>query len=524
MTSREPKVTSVLAPAANAPAANAPSGEEAAAWQIMPGQPDARMLLLLAGQNDILDMIARGLPRQQVFDRLTEVVDEVAAPALSSILLVEDGRLYLGAAPNLSKRYCDAIEGVAAGDNVGSCGTAVFLKRPIVAADIMTDPRWADYRDYALTAGLRACWSLPVITEAGEVVATFALYYREPREPAAADWHIISSMARLVRLAIERDRHERALHAVEQSLRANQAELQERVQELETTRSALQAQATRLGRLTVDLTAARNEAVAADRLKTRFLANMSHELRTPLNAIIGFSDVMRGELMGPLENPAYRGYVRDIHDSGTHLLKIINEVLDLAKIEAGQMTVHAEAVSLPMLCTACIRLMELPAEQAGLTLRMEMAEHLPTIYVDQLRLKQALINLLSNAIKFTAGGGEVSLKAWQDGDGEIKLQVCDNGIGMTEAEMRLALEPFRQIDNDLARKYEGSGLGLPLAKAFVELQNGTLVLASARGVGTTATVNLPRSCLQQQVRPVEATVSELLSLRASPQQEDWPQE
>ncbi|HWT96182.1 MAG TPA: ATP-binding protein [Terriglobales bacterium] len=535
MTSTEPKVTGVFAqasdnqastnaavtiPAGMAEAGSAMAGGDGAAWQILPGQPDARMLLLLAGQNDILDMIARGLPRQQVFDRLTEIVDEVAAPALSSILLVDNGRLYLGAAPNLSKRYCDAIEGVVVGDNVGSCGTAVFLKKPIVAANIATDPRWADYRDYALAAGLQACWSLPILTEAGEAVATFALYYREPREPAAADWHIISSMARLVRVAIERDRHESALRAVEQSLRTNQTELQERVQELEATRSELQAQATRLGKLTVDLTAARNEAVAADRLKTRFLANMSHELRTPLNAIIGFSDVMRGELMGALENPTYRGYVRDIYDSGSHLLKIINEVLDLAKIEAGQMTVHAEAVSLQALCTACIRLMELPAEQGKLALRMEVADHLPIIYVDQLRLKQALINLLSNAIKFTTAGGEVCLKAWQDIDGDIKLQVCDSGIGMTEAEMRLALEPFRQVDNDLARKYEGSGLGLPLAKAFVELQNGTLVLASARGEGTIATITLPRSCLQQAVRSGEAFASELLSLRAKPIQDD----
>jgi signal transduction histidine kinase len=489
MSATEPKVTGADSPVPGDTALEA-------VWQIMPGEPDARMLLLLAGQNDILDMIARGLPLQQVLDRLTEVVDEVAAPALSSVLLVVDGRLHLGAAPNLSKTYCDAIEGVVIGDNVGSCGTAVFLKKPIVATNIATDARWANYRDYALAAGLHACWSLPILTETGEVVATFALYYREPREPAAADWHIISSMARLVRVAIERDRHERALQAVEQSLRANQAELQERVQELEATRSELQAQATRLGKLTIDLTTARNEAVAADRLKTRFLANMSHELRTPLNAIIGFSDVMRGELMGPLENPTYLGYARDIFDSGKHLLKIINEVLDLAKIEAGQMTVHAEAVSLPMLCAACVRLMELPAEQAGLHLRVEVADELPIIHVDQLRLKQALINLLSNAIKFTPAGGEVSLKAWQDETGEIKLQVCDSGIGMTEAEMRLALEPFRQIDNDLARKYEGSGLGLPLAKAFVELQDGTLTLASARGQGSTVTVTLPRSCLQ----------------------------
>ncbi|HVJ34558.1 MAG TPA: ATP-binding protein [Terriglobia bacterium] len=476
----------------------AAGGGELPAPAILPGQPDARMLRLLAGQNDILDMIARGLPLQQVFDRLTEVVDDVAAPALSSILLVRDGHLHLGAAPHLSPRYCSAIEGVAIGPNVGSCGSAVFLKQPVVVTDITTDPRWADYRDFALAADLRACWSLPVLTEDGQVVATFALYYREPRAPDAADWHIISSMARLVRLAIERDRHERALHEVEQSLRANQAELQERVHELEATRSELQAQASRLGKLTVDLTAARNEAVAADRIKTRFLANMSHELRTPLNAIIGFSDVMLGELMGPIDNPTYRGYVRDIYDSGRHLLKIINEVLDLAKIEAGQITLRAEEVWLPALCAACVRLMELPAEQAGLSLQMELPDQLPVVHVDQMRLKQALLNLLSNAVKFTPAGGKVILKVWQDPSGDILLQVYDTGIGMTEAEMRLAVEPFRQIDNDLARRYEGSGLGLPLAKAFVELQGGTLLITSEPGIFTAVTVTLPKSCMQPQ--------------------------
>ncbi|HVJ43427.1 MAG TPA: GAF domain-containing sensor histidine kinase [Dongiaceae bacterium] len=456
------------------------------------------MLRLLAGQNDILDMIARSLPLQQVFDRLTKVVDEVAAPALSSILLVKDGHLHLGSAPNLSPVYCQAIEGIGVGSNVGSCGSAVFLKQPVVVTDIATDPRWADYRDFALQAGLQACWSLPVLTEDDEVVATFALYYREPRAPEAADWHIISSMARLVRLAIERDRHENALREVEHSLRANQAELQERVRELEGTRSELQAQASRLGKLTIDLTAARNEAVAADRIKTRFLANMSHELRTPLNAIIGFSDVMLGELMGPIDNPTYRGYVRDIYDSGRHLLKIINEVLDLAKIEAGQMTLRTEEVWLPALCTACLRLMELPAEQAGLVLQMELAEHFPVVHVDQMRLKQTLLNLLSNAVKFTPAGGRVVLKAWQDVAGDIQLQVYDTGIGMTEAEMRLALEPFRQIESDLARKYEGAGLGLPLAKAFIELQGGTLSMASEPGAFTAVTVTLPKSCMLPQ--------------------------
>jgi len=200
--------------------------------------------------------------------------------------------------------------------------------------------------------------------------------------------------------------------------------------------------------------------------------------------------------MGPIDNVTYRGYVRDIYDSGRHLLKIINEVLDLAKIEAGQITLRPEEVWLPALCAACMRLMELPAEQAGLSLQMELPDELPVVHVDQMRLKQALLNLLSNAVKFTPAGGKVILKVWQETSGDIMLQVYDTGIGMTEAEMRLALEPFRQIDNDLSRKYEGSGLGLPLAKAFVELQGGTLLITSEPGIFTAVTVTLPKSCTQ----------------------------
>ena len=234
------------------------------------------------------------------------------------------------------------------------------------------------------------------------------------------------------------------------------------------------------------------EAEIANRAKSQFLANVSHELRTPLNAILGFSEIMTGELMGPLGSPLYREYAGDIHDSGQHLLAIINDILDLSRVEAGQTTLNESRVEIQKLVSACLILVRGKAQAGGLTMSVDAPSVAPAISGDERLLKQTLLNLLSNAIKFTPKGGviRISTKVTQTG---IEIAVTDSGIGMSESELAKVAKPFVQLENWLVRKYEGAGLGLSIAKAFCELHGGRLEITSAPGRGTTAAIHLPAS-------------------------------
>ena len=236
---------------------------------------------------------------------------------------------------------------------------------------------------------------------------------------------------------------------------------------------------------------AKEEAEAASRSKSEFLANMSHELRTPLNAIIGFSDVMADEKFGPLGSGRYVQYSRDVGDSGRHLLNLINDVLDISKVEYGKLELIEEAVDLAEIIDGSLRLVRERADAAEVALAVEMPAPLPPLWADSRRIKQILLNLLSNAIKFTPPGGQVRLRAVARGDGLV-LAVEDSGIGMDASGLELAMRPFGQVDSKLARKYSGTGLGLPLSKAFVALHGGTLEVESRPGEGTVVTVTLPR--------------------------------
>lgn len=238
------------------------------------------------------------------------------------------------------------------------------------------------------------------------------------------------------------------------------------------------------------LQAAKEEAEAANRSKSQFLANMSHELRTPLNAIIGFSEIIRDALMGPV-SARYQEYARDICSSGSHLLSVINDTLDLSKIEVGQLDIYEEVVDLTEVITACNRIVREKARAGKLDLIVEISSDLPNLRADQRRLKQVFINLLSNAVKFTPPGGRIVVSASMLATNEIAISVSDSGIGMKPEDVPLALAPFQQLDGELNRRYEGTGLGLPLVQRLVDLHGGSLAIDTSPGAGTTITIRLP---------------------------------
>jgi PAS domain S-box-containing protein len=238
---------------------------------------------------------------------------------------------------------------------------------------------------------------------------------------------------------------------------------------------------------------AKEAAEFANRTKSEFLASMSHELRTPLNAIIGFSEIMDQEMLGPIGNARYKGYATDISDSARHLLELINDILDAAKIEAGEMSLAEETVDPRDLVESVRRLIAPRAERAKLRLEVRVAANVPALHVDKTKLKQILINLLSNAVKFTPEGGRVSLGVELADNGEFLFLVADSGIGIAPGDMARAMAPFGQVDSRLSRKYEGTGLGLPLAKTLTELHGGGFELVSQPELGTTVTVRLPAS-------------------------------
>jgi signal transduction histidine kinase len=245
-----------------------------------------------------------------------------------------------------------------------------------------------------------------------------------------------------------------------------------------------------------ELESALRRADAANASKSMFLANMSHELRTPLNAIIGFSEIMREEMFGPLGGPRYREYVDDICKCGNHLLALINDVLDMSKFDAGRLELHEEKVDLHEIVAGCINTVRPGAEKAQVTLAAKLDAASMVMHGDGRRLKQIVLNLLSNAIKFTPEGGRVTVSVFAADDG-LTLTVADTGIGMTPEQIPKALERFGQIDSRLARRHEGTGLGLPLTKCLVELHGGTLGIHSRVNVGTTVTVSFPAARLAE---------------------------
>ncbi|MEI9886149.1 MAG: ATP-binding protein [Rhizomicrobium sp.] len=531
------------------------------------------ILELLNVQGEIIDLMASGAGLRETLSHIATLVESLAPPALCSILLLKpDGQhLRPAAGPSLPDDYMHAIDGIEIGPCAGSCGTAAFRKTPVIVSDIATDPLWEGPRDFVLSFGLRACWSLPILGQDDIVLGTIAMYYREPRAPTARDWGLLGPASRLVRLALAQNRKEGELRESEARwhLAAEATDLGTYDVDLATGKDIWSAQfkailglpesATPGVALLIDLihpddrerfhskfggpsspTAdlARNEEVRirraqdgeervvaikgrilrdadgvptraigtmaditeqrrreaeladaktladkANKAKSEFLASMSHELRTPLNAIIGFSDFIRHGTFGAVQPVKYREYIDDIYASGRHLLSLINDVLDMAKIEAGKLELHLEEVHIAAVVSGAMHLIEHQAAEAGLVLDSQIDDGI-TLMADGRAVTQVLVNLLSNAVKFTGHGGRITVFATHMPGGQVAIGVQDTGIGMSADGLVKALEPFGQVSHAVTFEGRGTGLGLPLVKSLIEAHGAVFRIESVLGQGT----------------------------------------
>ena len=235
----------------------------------------------------------------------------------------------------------------------------------------------------------------------------------------------------------------------------------------------------------------KDRAEAANRAKSEFLANMSHELRTPLNAVIGFSEVMQSGLFGPLGSDRYEEYARDIHQSGNYLLNVINDILDMSKIEAGRFTLDRESFDLCPMIKETVSMVSLQAKAKNITMETRISDSL-TVFADRRAMKQITLNLLSNAVKFTGEGGRVMVRA-RNMSGAVTLTIEDNGCGIPHAALRKLGRPFEQVQNQFSKNHNGSGLGLAISRSLAELHGGALKIRSREGRGTIVSVRIPHA-------------------------------
>jgi PAS domain S-box-containing protein len=417
----------------------------------------------LAEEHRILTGIAENQPLAETLTLICELAEAALPGSICSVLLLSsDGRTVQPVAgPNLPAEFSAAIDGAPIGPAAGSCGTAAYRRQKVVVEDIETDPLWADYKGLALKFGLRACWSTPLIAKNGRVIGTFANYRRQPYRPTEEDFRVMDRLAASAAIAIQRTQ----MHN--------------------------------------DLIAARDRAEQASRAKSQFLANMSHELRTPLNAILGFSEIISTQGFGPDAQERYREYAHDIHDSGTYLLSLINDVLDVARVEAGRVRIDREHCGVAAVVEEQLRLVR-QAYPGAAPIAVQVGADCPDLMVDHRAFGQILLNVIGNAAKFTPADASILVGCDWAAPG-LRLRVEDSGPGIPAHMLDELGKPFRQVESAYNRRHPGTGLGLYISRSLMRLHGGDLEIASQLGKGTVVTLAFPEDCVLRAEPEPEAT-------------------
>ena len=429
---------------------------------------------LQKGNGYVLELIAKDKPLDDILTAIVDHCEKMLPGVFGSVLLLDDTGCYLrrSVAPRLPDFYSEAINGLEIGPNAGSCGAAAYTGEPVIATDLDTDPNWVTFRELTRKAGLGACWSLPILASSGSVLGTFAMYYAKAKEPDDSSLELAAELANFAAIAIEQKRSMKAL---------------------------------------VD---ARQEAEEANNAKSQFLSSMSHELRTPMNAIIGFGQLLQMDT--DVLNEIQQDNVNEIVQAGNHLLTLINEVLDLAKVESGHVDLYMEPVVVGEVLDECLSLLMPMSDERGLSIKFickgetlslkEICHKNMEVRADRTRLKQVLFNLLSNAVKYNEENGQITISCELSDIGYIRISITDTGPGLSEEKQSQLFTEFNRLGAE-SSEVEGTGIGLVITKKIMEIMDGSIGVESQSGEGSTFWIELPRDNVSK-VHHVEKQASD----------------
>lgn len=422
---------------------------------------------VLDRQTSVMEQLAAGASLTDVLEGIVVALEELIPGSRCSVLLLDaDGVLRHGAAPTLPAAYSEAIDGLEPGPLAGSCGTAVHLDTQVVAVDVASDPRWERFRDLAVTHDIGACWSSPIRSHS-KIVGTFAVYDRHPHEPDERERELVRRFTHLASIAVA---HDGAMREREARHRADTARL---------------------------------SAERANHAKSQFVTSLSHELRTPLQSITGFTESLKTlDLSADRRMRALDG----ISNASAHILAIVDDVLDLARVEAGAMPIGLESIDAHEVAIAAVDLVQPLAAERDISVECEGSSAVAV--ADRRRLKQVLLNLTSNALRFSAAGTTVTVDTEIDARPDaraVRIHVRDQGPGIPADLLDRLFVPFDRLGADAGRE-GGAGLGLVLARRLTEAMGGTLDLDSTVGVGTHITITLdpPASATALAEPPIDS--------------------
>lgn len=413
---------------------------------------------VLDRQTAVMEELASGAGLSSVLDSIVLALEELMPTSRCSILLLdEEGVLRHGSAPTLPREYSAAIDGLAPGPLAGACGTAVHLGQPVVSVDVSTDPRWERFRALAMPHRLRSCWSSPIRFRSS-IVGTFAVYHELPYLPDERDEELLRRFSHLAALAVEHDRAFREREA----------------------------------RHVADL--ARQTAERANHAKSQFVTALTHELRTPLQAITGLTENLRTLDLSPEQRHTA---LERIELATAHILSIVDDVLDLARVEAGAMPIDLSDVDLHEVIAASLDLIQPLVEGSGI----EVVCRGPSVTVcaDGRRLRQVLLNLVSNAVRFSPARSIIRIDT-EVGDDRVTIHVVDHGPGIPRELLARLFVPFDRLGAEAGRE-GGAGLGLVLARRLTEAMGGTLDLESEAGIGTHVRITFDGSIRAPRAAP-----------------------